>query len=115
MATALQNSLLIGLLLVAAVHTRSRLAGAFAACVWCAGALAFGALAFQTRPSIVFLGITVPPWIYFAFMGGLLLFNVGVIVRAFRRRTARPLPAAAAAAAAASSPERDTGRGPAGS
>jgi hypothetical protein len=72
--------------LVAAVHTKSRLGGAMAAGAWCVGALVFGALAFQTRMSIKFLGVDVPPWVYFAFMGGLLLFNGLVIARAFRRR-----------------------------
>lgn len=110
METALQNALLIGLLLVAAVHTRSRLAGAIVACAWCIGAIGFGAVAFQTRASMAFLGISVPPWIYFAFIGGLLFFNLAVIVRAFRRRTARPLPSPTPSATAP-----DTDRGPAGS
>lgn len=88
--SALQHGLLLGLLLVAAVHTRSRLAGAFAASMWCLGAMGFGAVAFQTRDSMAFVGITVPPWIYFAFMAGLLLFNVAVLARGLRRRVVRP-------------------------
>jgi hypothetical protein len=100
--SVMQHGLLLGLLLVAAVHTRSRLAGAFAAGVWCLAAMAFGALAFQSRESMAFVGITVPPWIYFAFMAGLLLFNVAVLARALRRRVvAKRAP--------------DTGRGPASS
>ncbi len=87
--TAFQIALLLGLLLVAALHTRSRLAGAFSAGAWCVGAMVFGAMVFQTRPSITFLGVTVPPWIYLSAMAGLLLFNVAVIVRALRRKTAR--------------------------
>lgn len=86
MESALQHGLLVGLLLVAAVHTRSRLAGAFAAGMWCVGAIAFGVVAFKTRESMTFVGITVPPWIYFAFMAGLLFFNVAVLARALRRR-----------------------------
>lgn len=88
--SVLQHGLLVGLLLVAAVHTRSRLAGAFAASVWCFGAMGFGAVAFQGRDAIAFVGVTVPPWIYFAFMGGLLVFNVAVLVRGLRRRVVRP-------------------------
>src|SRR5688572_8961579 len=88
--SALQHGLLLGLLLVAAIHTRSRLAGAFAASMWCLGAIGFGAVAFQSRESMAFVGITVPPWIYFAFMLGLLGFNVAVLVRGLRRRVVRP-------------------------
>jgi hypothetical protein len=101
--SALQHGLLLGLLLVAAVHTRSRLAGAFAAAMWCLGAMGFGALAFQTRDSMAFVGISVPPWIYFAFMAGLLLFNVAVLARALRRRVV------------AKKAPTDTDRGPASS
>lgn len=86
MESALQNGLLVGLLLVAAVHTRSRLAGAFASAVWCIGAGALGVVAFATRDFMTFVGIKVPPWIYFAFMTGLFLFNVAVLMRALRRR-----------------------------
>ena len=108
--SALQHGLLLGLLLVAAVHTRSRLAGAFAASTWCLGAIGFGALAFQTRDSMAFVGIMVPPWIYFAFMAALLFFNVAVLARGLRRRVVRPT-----SSTPAPKPARGTGPGPASS
>ena len=84
--TVFQTALLVALLPVATLHTRSRLAGAFAASAWVFGAVVFGAIAFQTRSTLTFVGIVTPPWLYFAFMGGLFLWNASVIARAFRRR-----------------------------
>jgi hypothetical protein len=83
---ALQIALLTGLLGVAGVHTRSRVAGALAACLWCVGAVFFGVLGFETAASLTFLGIVAPPWLYFGSIAGLFSFNALVIVRALRRR-----------------------------
>jgi len=86
--------LLVGLIGVALLHTRSRIAGAFGACAWCVGAAAFGAFYFaQGRDPLVFLGLQSPPWLYFAFMAGLFTFNAGVIARALRRRSPTVPPA----------------------
>jgi hypothetical protein len=84
--TAFQTALLVALFVVAAVHTKSRVAGAFAAATWVMGAVVYGAVEFQTRHSLAFLGIETPAWLYFAFMGGLFLWNATVIARALRRR-----------------------------
>lgn len=88
MATPAQIALLVGLVVVAAVHTRSRIAGAIVASAWVCGAMIWGAFAFEERPqaSLRFLGIDAPSWIFFAFFGGLLVFNLTVLARAFRRR-----------------------------
>ena len=118
MSTAFQTTLLVALIVVGAVHSRSRVAGAFSASAWCAGAIAFGALAFFSGApdggdgvgALRFLGVKTPAWLYFAFMGGLLIFNVMVIVRALRRRRPTTSPAKQAAA-----PAQDTGRAPGGS
>jgi hypothetical protein len=81
-------ALLMGLVVVALVHTRSRLLGSIGAATWCVGAMAYGAVQFQTRDVLVFLGLATRPWIYFAFITTLLLFNGAVIVRMLRMRAA---------------------------
>jgi hypothetical protein len=88
MPSPAQIALLVGLVVVAGVHTRSRIAGAVAATIWVACGLVWGATAFEGRSSLRFLGIEAPPWLFFAFFGGLLVFNVTVLARAFRRRRA---------------------------
>ena len=77
-------ALLVGLVVVALVHTRSRLLGSFGAAAWCVGAAAYGAVQFETRDTLVFLGLATRPWVYFAFITSLFLFNVAVIVRMLR-------------------------------
>ena len=79
-------ALIVCLLGVAVVHTRSRTAGAVAAAVWCLGALALGAVEFQTRDVLTFAGISTAPWVYFAFISGVLVFNAVVVLRVVRRR-----------------------------
>ncbi len=79
-----QVALLASLLVVAAVHTKSRLSGAIAASAWCVGAVVFGALMFPSHGPLVFLGVRTPPWLYFAFLGGLLVFNLAVVARGIR-------------------------------
>ncbi len=79
-------ALLASLCLVALIHTKSRIAGAIAAATWCVGACAYGVVAFRTRGSLLFVGIAAPPWVYFAFVGGLFAFNAGVVAGALRRR-----------------------------
>lgn len=81
-----QLALLISLLGVALVHTRSRIAGAMAAAVWCVAACAWGVVAFREHGPLLFLGVAAPPWVYFAFCGGLFAFNAGVLAKALRRR-----------------------------
>ena len=81
-----QLALLVSVLVVALVHTKSRIAGALAASVWCVGACAYGIIAFRTRGPLLFLGIAAPPWVYFTFLGGLFAFNAGVVAKALRRR-----------------------------
>lgn len=82
----MQLALLLSLLAVALVHTRSRIAGAFAAAAWCVAACAWGVYAFREHGPLLFLGIAAPPWVYFAFCGGLFAFNAGVVAKALRRR-----------------------------
>lgn len=81
-----QIALLASLLVVALVHTKSRIAGALAASLWCVGACAYGVAAFRTHGPLLFLGIASPPWVYFTFLGGLFAFNAGVVAKALRRR-----------------------------
>jgi hypothetical protein len=80
--------LLAGLVLVALVHTRSRLIGSFVALTWCAATAVFGAVQFQSRDTLVFLGIGTRPWVFFFFIAGLAFFNALVIVRMLRLKTA---------------------------
>ncbi|MCC7072590.1 MAG: hypothetical protein IT383_14775 [Deltaproteobacteria bacterium] len=79
-------ALLASLIVVALVHTKSRIAGAIAATLWCVGACAYGVIAFRTHGPLVFVGIGAPAWVYFAFLGGLFAFNAGVVLKALRRR-----------------------------
>lgn len=88
MTTPIQIGLLMGLLAVAVIHTRSRIAGAMAATLWVFAALVWAVLRFQQQPTLRFLGIAVPPWIFYGSFAGLFVFNVAVIARAFRRRRA---------------------------
>lgn len=81
-----QTVLLVALIAVAAVHTRSRIAGAGAAAIWVLCAMLWAATAFEERSSLRFVGIETPPWLFFAFFGALLFFNLTVLARAFRRR-----------------------------
>ncbi|HEY4219920.1 MAG TPA: hypothetical protein VGO62_01230 [Myxococcota bacterium] len=78
--------LLLSLIGVAALHTKSRLAGAIAAVPWCIAAIAFAALAFPARGNLVFVGLETPQWLFYAFLGGLVVWNATVIARGFRRR-----------------------------
>jgi hypothetical protein len=110
MPTPAQTALLLGLLVVAAVHTRSRMAGAIAATLWVSLALVWGAFAFEDRDSLRFLGIEAPAWVFFAFFGGLFVFNVTVLARALRRRRAPPPPTSPSPGSGAG-----TGPSPAGS
>lgn len=97
-----QVALLASLLGVALIHTRSRIAGAFAAATWCVAACAWAVFAFRAHGPLLFLGIAAPPWVYFTFLGGLFAFNAGVVAKALRRRGRDR-----------SAPDRD--RGPGGS
>jgi len=79
-------ALLASLCVVALVHTKSRIAGAIAAAAWCVGACAYGVVAFRTHGPLLFVGIAAPPWVYFAFLGGVFAFNAAVVAGALRRR-----------------------------
>lgn len=81
-----QLALLLSLLGVALIHTRSRIAGAMAASAWCLAACAWGVVAFRDHGPLLFLGVAAPPWVYFVFCGGLFVFNAGVLAKALRRR-----------------------------
>lgn len=99
MPTPAQIALLVGLIVVAAIHSKSRIAGAIVASLWVSSALVWGAFAFEERESqsLRFLGVDAPSWIFFAFFGGLLVFNLTVLARAFRRRRrSHPEPPASA-------------------
>lgn len=81
-------ALFAGLVIIALVHTRSRLLGSITAATWCVGALAFGAVEFQGRSGLVFLGVATKPWVFYLFISALLFFNCAVIVRMRRLQTA---------------------------
>ena len=81
-------ALLAGLVAVALVHTRSRLLGSIGAVTWCVGAGVFAALEFQERDTLVFLGIATKPWVFYAFILSLFIFNCAVIVRMVRLQIA---------------------------
>lgn len=89
------------LLVCAVVHTQSRIGGALATSVWCAAALVYGWFEIERRGrGVVFLEIQMPWWVYFVVVGGVLVFNLGVVVRALSRRVmARPAPAPVSPAA----------------
>ncbi len=84
-----QALLVAALVACAVVHTKSRIGGALATAGWCAAALVYGWFEIAARgKGVVFLEIQTPRWVYFAVVGGVLVWNVAVVVRAFSRRVA---------------------------
>ena len=77
---------MVGLVLVAVLHTTSRVGGALATVGWCVAASVFGYQAFGDGPGLVFVGIQTPPWIFFIAMAGVGIYNLVIVVRALRRR-----------------------------
>jgi len=78
------------LLVVAIVHTKSRIGGALATIGWCVAALVFGALEFSHRDAgVVFLRVQTPKWVFFATIAGIIVWNLFAVFRALSRRVAK--------------------------
>jgi len=90
----LQQGLLIAaLVVVALVHTRSRIGGSLLTASWCVAAAFFGWHEFAGRDGgLVFLTIQTPKWVFFSAVGGVFAYNVVVAVRGLTRRVAAPAP-----------------------
>ncbi len=86
-----QGILMAALVLIAVIHTRSRIGGALSTAVWCIAAAVYGWQQFAGRGSgLVFLNIETPKWLYFSALGGVFVYNVAIAVRALTRRVAAP-------------------------
>ena len=80
-------AMMAALVVVAVIHTQSRIGGALATIGWCVAAAVFGAVEFQDRADgLVFVGVHTPKWLYFVAMAGVAAFNVGIVVKALSRR-----------------------------
>ncbi len=87
--TVFQALLMVGLVLIAVLHTMSRVGGALATVVWCIAAAVFGAQQFAGVDSAMglnFAGIQTPQWIFFTAMASVGVYNLAVIARAWRLR-----------------------------
>ncbi len=87
-----QSALIAGLVLIAVLHTVSRAGGALATVAWCAAATVFGAQTFGPDPAVghTFIGIQTPQWVYFVAMAGVALYNIAIVLKAWRRRVPKP-------------------------
>lgn len=102
--SAAQGALLLGLVLVALLHAKSRMGGHLGASLWAGCAVVWGVFGFAEREQgLAFLGVQTPKWLYFVVLGALAVVNAALVLRALRR--GRRLPHGAAAPA-------DTGLGP---
>ncbi len=89
--SALQALLIAGLVLVAVVHTMSRVAGAAGGVLWSAAALAWGLWELHVRAApLVFVGIEAPWWVFATVVFAIGLYQLSVVVRAFRPSSAPP-------------------------
>jgi len=92
-----QGLLIVGLVLIAVIHTMSRVGGALATVAWCVAATIFGVQAFgDDGPGLVFVGIQTPRWIFYTAMAAVGLYNLAVLVRALRRKPFKTTPKTAA-------------------
>ncbi len=88
----LQQGLLIAaLVVIALVHTRSRIGGSLSTAAWCVAAAFYGWNEFAGREGgLVFLTIPTPKWLFFSAVGGVFAYNVVIAVRGLTRRVAAP-------------------------
>jgi len=88
----LQQGLLIAaLVVIALIHTRSRIGGALSTAGWCAGAAVYGWNQFAGRDGgLVFLNVQTPKWLFFSAVTGVFVYNVVIASRALRRKVAAP-------------------------
>ena len=86
--------MIAALFAVAVIYVKSRIGGALATAGWCVAAAFFGAWALgQREDGVIFLGIQTPKWVYYAVIGSVFLYNLGVVARALSRRVTPKTPA----------------------
>lgn len=75
------------LVVVAVIHTQSRIGGALATVGWCVAAFVFGYLELAKRPDgVVFLEVQTPKWVFFVVVGGVAAWNCLIVGKALSRR-----------------------------
>ena len=88
--TTPQALLIASLVLVAVIHTKSRLGGALATAGWCVAAVVFGAFALAQRDDgLVFLNVQTPKWVFYAVIFAIFCYNLFIVVRALSRRVTK--------------------------
>jgi hypothetical protein len=86
-----QGLLIAALVVVAVIHTRSRIGGALSTAGWCVAAAVYGWGEFAGRDGgLVFLGVQTPRWLFFSAMTGVFVYNVAIAARALTRKVASP-------------------------
>ena len=88
-----QGVLIAALVVIALVHTRSRIGGALSTAAWCLGAAVYGWNEFAGRDGgLVFLNVQTPKWLFFSALAGVFVYNVAIAGRALTRKVAAPSP-----------------------
>ena len=86
-----QGLLIVALVLIAIIHTRSRIGGALSTAGWCIGAAVYGWGEFAGRDGgLVFLNVQTPKWLFFSALAGVFVYNVVIAARALTRKVAAP-------------------------
>lgn len=87
------------LVVVAVIHTQSRIGGALATIGWCVAAFVFGWFELEKRANgVVFLEVQTPKWVYFVVVGSVMVWNFLVVGKALSRRVTGPRKSAETAA-----------------
>jgi hypothetical protein len=90
---ATQASLIVALVVIAVVHTRTRIGGALLTAGWCLAATHYGWQQFQGRDTgLAFAGMSTPQWVFYGAMVGVFAYNVVVAVRGLTRKVASRMP-----------------------
>jgi hypothetical protein len=86
-----QGLLIASLVVLAVIHTRSRIGGALSTAGWCLAATAFGWQQFAGQAGgLVFLNVQTPKWLFFSAMTGVFVYNIVIAARALTRKVAAP-------------------------
>jgi hypothetical protein len=86
-----QGLLIATLVVIALIHTRSRIGGALSTAGWCVAATAYGWGQLASRDGgLVFLNVHTPKWVFFSAMAGVFVYNIAIAARALTRKVAAP-------------------------
>jgi hypothetical protein len=87
LTTLLASGLIVGVVLMAVVHTASRVGGAMLGAVWAVGVAVLGLVSMSGgNHTIEFLRIQFPLWLHFVIAGCLFVWHTSFVARAWRRR-----------------------------